>query len=171
VRWIVNLVQQAAGAPLLVPEHTRRSLPEYSGFWKLGSRIVCQSARREQLQTPDEEATLAPDEERGRSRSPLSLYVLSGGAKGDRTPDLMTASHALSQLSYGPTLLVAISNGENASPALTISLIHPDNRKPGTIRQAQPQGGAEDNRHPGQRQAAPPLAMGARNPAFHGGTT
>jgi hypothetical protein len=26
-----------------------------------------------------------------------------GGAKGDRTPDLMAASHALSQLSYGPT--------------------------------------------------------------------
>lgn len=25
-----------------------------------------------------------------------------GGAKGDRTLDLMTASHALSQLSYGP---------------------------------------------------------------------
>ncbi len=24
------------------------------------------------------------------------------GAMGDRTPDLMTASHALSQLSYGP---------------------------------------------------------------------
>ena len=27
-----------------------------------------------------------------------------GGAEGDRTPDLMTASHALSQLSYGPML-------------------------------------------------------------------
>jgi hypothetical protein len=27
-----------------------------------------------------------------------------GGAEGDRTPDLMTASHALSQLSYGPEL-------------------------------------------------------------------
>ena len=27
---------------------------------------------------------------------------MSGGAEGDRTPDLMTASHALSQLSYGP---------------------------------------------------------------------
>lgn len=25
-----------------------------------------------------------------------------GGATGDRTPDLMTASHALSQLSYSP---------------------------------------------------------------------
>ena len=30
---------------------------------------------------------------------------INGGAKGDRTLDLMTASHALSQLSYGPTLL------------------------------------------------------------------
>ena len=31
-------------------------------------------------------------------------YTLAkfGGAEGDRTPDLMTASHALSQLSYGP---------------------------------------------------------------------
>tara|TARA_B000000437_G_scaffold174421_1_gene130321 strand:- start:669 stop:779 length:111 start_codon:yes stop_codon:yes gene_type:complete len=27
---------------------------------------------------------------------------LNGGAKGDRTPDLNTASVALSQLSYGP---------------------------------------------------------------------
>ena len=27
-----------------------------------------------------------------------------GGAEGDRTPDLMTASHALSQLSYGPKI-------------------------------------------------------------------
>ena len=33
----------------------------------------------------------------------MALNVdLIGGAEGDRTPDLMTASHALSQLSYGP---------------------------------------------------------------------
>jgi hypothetical protein len=31
-----------------------------------------------------------------------SLFLIIGGAEGDRTPDLMTASHALSQLSYGP---------------------------------------------------------------------
>jgi hypothetical protein len=31
-----------------------------------------------------------------------SLIEIIGGAEGDRTPDLMTASHALSQLSYGP---------------------------------------------------------------------
>jgi hypothetical protein len=29
-------------------------------------------------------------------------YCNIGGAEGDRSPDLMTASHALSQLSYGP---------------------------------------------------------------------
>ena len=34
---------------------------------------------------------------------PFFFSILVGGAKGDRTPDLMTASHALSQLSYGPT--------------------------------------------------------------------
>ena len=37
----------------------------------------------------------------------MTIFVLLGrigGAEGDRTPDLMTASHALSQLSYGPNL-------------------------------------------------------------------
>ena len=29
-------------------------------------------------------------------------FLFCGGAEGDRTPDLMTASHALSQLSYSP---------------------------------------------------------------------
>ena len=28
-----------------------------------------------------------------------------GGAEGDRTPDLMTASHALSHLSYSPVFI------------------------------------------------------------------
>jgi hypothetical protein len=32
----------------------------------------------------------------------ISIMLIIGGAEGDRTPDLMTASHALSQLSYGP---------------------------------------------------------------------
>ena len=34
------------------------------------------------------------------------VLVFTGGAKGDRTPDLMTASHALSHLSYSPSKLV-----------------------------------------------------------------
>ena len=33
---------------------------------------------------------------------PLGSTNEVSGAEGDRTPDLMTASHALSQLSYGP---------------------------------------------------------------------
>ena len=39
------------------------------------------------------------------SASRLGTEIV-GGAKGDRTPDLVTASHALSQLSYGPTRFV-----------------------------------------------------------------
>ena len=35
---------------------------------------------------------------------PFPLII--GGAEGDRTPDLMTASHALSQLSYNPSKLL-----------------------------------------------------------------
>ncbi len=38
----------------------------------------------------------------GATANPSSLFGFFGGAEGDRTPDLMTASHALSQLSYSP---------------------------------------------------------------------
>lgn len=40
-------------------------------------------------------------------KKPVSLQPIDfiGGADRDRTDDLMTASHALSQLSYSPTLL------------------------------------------------------------------
>ena len=39
---------------------------------------------------------------RGRSIQGLDLQFPSGGARRDRTDDLMLAKHALSQLSYGP---------------------------------------------------------------------
>ena len=35
----------------------------------------------------------------------LANYVSNGGAKEDRTPDLLRAKQALSQLSYGPFLV------------------------------------------------------------------
>ena len=35
----------------------------------------------------------------------LANYVSNGGAKEDRTPDLLRAKQALSQLSYGPLLV------------------------------------------------------------------
>ena len=35
-------------------------------------------------------------------RNPESLCIHDGGDEGDRTPDLLTASQALSQLSYAP---------------------------------------------------------------------
>ena len=33
---------------------------------------------------------------------PVASYIHDGGDEGDRTPDLLTASQALSQLSYAP---------------------------------------------------------------------
>ena len=49
--------------------------------------------------------TLRPHREQWTISGCFSLSDLSGrngGAEGDRTPDLSTASAALSQLSYGP---------------------------------------------------------------------
>ena len=37
----------------------------------------------------------------------LSHFARNGGARRDRTDDLMLAKHALSQLSYGPVVVVA----------------------------------------------------------------
>jgi hypothetical protein len=45
------------------------------------------------------------------------LYRIGGGAKEDRTPDLLRARQALSQLSYGPNARFL-----SPSPALRISL-------------------------------------------------
>ena len=39
------------------------------------------------------------------------LGILCGGAKGDRTPDLLRAKQALSQLSYGPFFIVVPEAG------------------------------------------------------------
>ena len=38
-------------------------------------------------------------------RNPEGLCIHDGGDEGDRTPDLLTASQALSQLSYAPVSL------------------------------------------------------------------
>ena len=42
-----------------------------------------------------------------RHRAPSWLSVPGDGGEGDRTPDLVNAIHALSQLSYAPLLYCA----------------------------------------------------------------
>lgn len=54
--------------------------------------------------------------QKGRSREqPLELI---GGVEGDRTPDLMNAIHALSQLSYDPKLSRPIKRILNLSKSV-----------------------------------------------------
>src|SRR5918994_2801483 len=59
---------------------------------------------------------LAPDPPR---RNDPTCWVCSAegghGGEGDRTPDLVNAIHALSQLSYAPATIVPPSNGTAAS--------------------------------------------------------
>ena len=58
-----------------------------------------------------------------KTHNPLNLF---GGAEGDRTPGLMNAIHALSQLSYSPTrkndLENKIKNNKILDPLSTIFL-------------------------------------------------
>jgi hypothetical protein len=46
-----------------------------------------------------------------QSRFRMNHHARSGGARRDRTDDLMLAKHALSQLSYGPALCLASGAG------------------------------------------------------------
>ena len=55
---------------------------------------------------------LAPDPPRRNDPKPgLARLKGASGGEGDRTPDLVNAIHALSQLSYAPAYIVPPSNG------------------------------------------------------------
>ena len=56
------------------------------------------------------------------------LFLLLGGATGDRTPDLMTASHALSQLSYNPTWFDGDNGRNNTRKNISVNLKYKGNR-------------------------------------------
>ncbi|EHJ61821.1 YGGT family protein [Novosphingobium pentaromativorans US6-1] len=51
----------------------------------------------------------APDRVRSGSLPDQRKSSITGGAEGDRTPDLVIANDALSQLSYGPVPAIAHS--------------------------------------------------------------
>ena len=49
----------------------------------------------------------------------LNEQYLNGGAKGDRTPDLLRAKQALSQLSYNPIYMVGLNGLEPSTSRLS----------------------------------------------------
>ena len=52
---------------------------------------------------------------------PLLPNLRNGGAREDRTPDLLRARQALSQLSYGPSLLLLVGLGGFEPPTSPLS--------------------------------------------------
>lgn len=74
-----------------------------------------------------------------------------GGAKGSRTPDLLNAIQALSQLSYGPTEVPpfpATRCGLGASPAKIKQKITRAHKFPHTARPQRARAAANENGHP-----------------------
>ena len=69
-------------------------------------------------------ASVGPSDRALHDRRPIKP---SGGARRDRTDDLMLAKHALSQLSYGPTLAqrAYVASGRNVRR----SALPPEGRK------------------------------------------
>ncbi len=62
-----------------------------------------------------------PAELAGLSQTPGFSGLRSGGADRDRTDDLLNAIQALSQLSYGPILVLAARASENRAGAMAES--------------------------------------------------
>src|SRR3981081_2600222 len=68
------------------------------------SRALCKSNRSVGLHLPPPFAPLPPPPP---PRPPLPAPYRPSGGEGDRTPDLVNAIHALSQLSYAPVIFAA----------------------------------------------------------------
>ena len=73
-------IAPAVRAGLILPSQCQRSLQSSSNAGEPGSNLIV----------------------RFRRHSVLRVRAKAGGARRDRTDDLMLAKHALSQLSYGP---------------------------------------------------------------------
>ena len=56
------------------------------------------------------------DDAAGAFAKAVSMITASGGARRDRTDDLMLAKHALSQLSYGPSFAEASEGSPPCTP-------------------------------------------------------
>ncbi len=87
-------IETSVGRAPLTVHRSRR--PEQSGPGSAMSRV--QSVVARQFGAPGEILV----KETARARPGLRLEGGGGGVEGDRTPDLRTASAALSQLSYDP---------------------------------------------------------------------
>ena len=80
--------------------------PENPGRRRPSSRIdlSSRSSNARRAKRPSNETDVASDPSSDFSRTPpfSAVHPRTGGARRDRTDDLMLAKHALSQLSYGP---------------------------------------------------------------------
>jgi len=82
------------------------------------------------LHRKDQIKTTVVDRSPSVLRRPTSV-IRNGGARRDRTDDLMLAKHALSQLSYGPVGGLKTEDGEQINPTSVVRCPSSDNGGPG----------------------------------------
>ena len=82
------------------PASYPKATPEVRKMWnraELGEHVLARYVQREGVRG------MVPTSRTRSPSRPCSVHTkVDGGPKGIRTPDLMAASHALYQLSYGP---------------------------------------------------------------------
>src|SRR4030095_11020484 len=84
--------------------------------------FTCQTTRQTQSPAPGHQPTRRPAAiQTPSSNSTPRTHNANGGARRDRTDDLMLAKHALSQLSYGPDAPQMVGLGRLELPTSRLS--------------------------------------------------
>ena len=91
-----------------------------------------------------------------------SLIQCSGGDEGDRTPDLLTASQALSQLSYAPVRRVLYGNSDGDARTILENILRAAARERSPAADAGAGTGREAPRCPFRPRGAPRGRRGRR---------
>ena len=97
---------------------TAEETPTHALCALMSSRVCPPSFRGSRANPSIHNVSVQPGPRPGRKTCLLTIAIASGGARRDRTDDLMLAKHALSQLSYGPLFLSLRRRRRHPSPWL-----------------------------------------------------
>ena len=106
---------------------TAEETPTHALCALMSSRVCPPSFRGSRANPSINNVSVQPGPRPGRKTCLLTIAIASGGARRDRTDDLMLAKHALYQLSYGPNLKPARLGAchRPVRPRITQSVVGP----------------------------------------------
>ena len=104
--YALDRSQQNSCVGTVCPSAVRKAeeTPTHALCALMSSRVCPPSFRGSRANPSIHNVSVQPGPRPGRKTCLLTIAIASGGARRDRTDDLMLAKHALYQLSYGPYL-------------------------------------------------------------------